>query len=58
MGVVKALGITNQRETTIAWNKNTGFYLMMLLCGVIQEQKKFVIIFWQNIIMINISTKR
>ena len=28
MGIVKALGITNQRETTIAWNKNTGFYLI------------------------------
>ena len=35
---IASIGITNQRETTIVWNKNTDNPSIMLLSGSVEEQ--------------------
>ena len=39
---IDSIGITNQRETTIIWDRATEFLFLMQLCGRIAEQPKFV----------------
>ena len=34
---IKGIGITNQRETVVVWNKNTGKPINMLLFGNVEE---------------------
>lgn len=35
-----AIGITNQRETTVVWNKETGKPIYMQLYGNVEERRK------------------
>jgi glycerol kinase len=39
---IAAIGITNQRETTIVWDRETSEPFIMLLSGKIVEQKKIL----------------
>ena len=41
---IAAMGITNQRETTIVWDRNTECLSLMRLCGKVDRALIFVII--------------
>ena len=41
-GKILSIGITNQRETTVLWNKKMGSQFIMQLFGKIEEHKNFV----------------
>ncbi len=36
---IEAIGITNQRETTVVWNRDTGYQFITLLFDKIAEQQ-------------------
>ena len=40
---IKSIGITNQRETTVVWNKNSGDQFTMLLFGNVEELRTIAI---------------
>lgn len=44
---IVSCGLTNQRETTVIWNKKQEHVLLLLLCGRIAEQTHIVIL-WQQ----------
>lgn len=41
---IVAIGITNQRETTVLWNKKQVDRFIMLLYGNLDNHKKYVIL--------------
>ena len=41
-GKILTIGITNQRETTVLWDKKTGRLFIKQLFGKIEEQEEFL----------------